>query len=358
MNLKHFILFTTLLLVNVIPFSQTVAYSQSDEVAKSIESGYLVGAESSILLMSDHYVNDPDNINSVFGSAYQLLEQAQHSILIANYVFDNTTITGILNRKAEEGVDVIVIYDRDRSGNYICELHPDIKLFTRAKGDGHMHHKFMVIDREYNWISSANFNSPQDSNLAIVCYDPWLAEILYQEGYSINSLKAREHPSPYTTTIDGQSLELYLLPYNDPKNLKSVEAQMNELGKQKLLNLIKQAKTTIRVSMVVWTFKDSARALVDAAKRGVMVEIVGANVDNEVLNIFKQAGLPVRRVTNAPFHHKWMLIDDEILWNGSANWSMNAFSRTDDSVTILYGLKPDQIVMMEEAWQKLLKISR
>ena len=268
MHLKHLLLFTTLLLVNAIPFSQTAAYSQSVEVARSIESDYLFGAESSILLMSDHYVNDPDNINSVFGSAYQLLEKAQHSILIANYIFDDTTITGILNRKAEEGVDVIVIYDRDRSKNYIRELHPDIKLFTRAQGDGHMHHKFLVIDHEYNWISSANFNGPQESNLAIVCYDSSLAEILYQESYSINSLKARESPYPYTTTIDGQPLELYLLPYNDPKNLKSVEAQMNELGKQKLLNLIKQAKTTIRVSMVIWTFKDSARALVDAAKRG------------------------------------------------------------------------------------------
>lgn len=357
MYLKNLILFITLLFVNVIPFSQTVAYSQNEEVERSTKSGYLVGAESSILLMSDHYVNDPDNINSVFGSAYQLLEKAQHSILIVNYVFDNSIITEILNRRAEEGLDVIVVYDRNRSENYIRELHPDIKLFTRAQGDGHMHHKFMVIDHEYNWISSANFNSPQDSNLAIICYDPWLAEILYQESYSINSLKTREHPQPYTTTIDGQFLELYLLPYNDPKNLKSVEAQMNELGKQKLLNLIKQAKKTIRVSMVVWTLKDSARSLVDAAKRGVMVEIVGAHIDNEVLNIFKLAGLPVRRVQNVPFHHKWMLIDDEILWNGSANWSMNAFSRTDDSVTILYDLKPDQITMMEEAWQKLLKIS-
>lgn len=357
MHLKYLFLLTALFF-NLVPFNQTVAYSQNEAVAQSIDSGYLVGAESSMLLMSDHYVNDQNNINSVFGSAYQLLEKAQHSILIANYVFDNSLITEILNRKANEGVDIIVIYDRDRSKNYIQTLHPAIKLFTRVNGDGHMHHKFLVIDREYNWISSANFNSPQDSNLAIVCYDPWLAEVLYLESYAINSLKTREYPSPYATTMDGQSLELYLLPYNDTKNLASVEAQMNELGKQKLLNLIKQAKKTIRVSMVVWTFKDSARALVDAAKRGVNVEIVGANVDNEVLNIFKQAGIQVRRPTNVPYHHKWMLIDNEILWNGSANWSMNAFSRTDDSVTILYGLKPDQIMMMEEAWQKLLKISR
>lgn len=110
--------------------------------------------------------------------------------------------------------------------------------------------------------------------------------------------------------------------------------------------------------MVIWTFKDSARALVNAKKRGVKVEIVGENMDLEVRKILSLGGIQPRIVSQAPYHHKWMLIDDEVLWTGSANWSMNAFSRTDDSVTVLYNLRPEQQILMEEAWQELLKISK
>jgi phosphatidylserine/phosphatidylglycerophosphate/cardiolipin synthase-like enzyme len=346
--------FTLLIFFNLLSFSQTAAYVRGEEAS----SRYLIGVEESILLMSDHYVNDPDNINSVFGSAYQLLEMAKESILIANYIFDNDTITEILNRKAEEGVEVTVLYDRDRSKPYVEKLHPKISLFTRGKGDGHMHHKFIVIDHEYNWISSANFNRPEESNLAIVCCNRWLAAGLYEESYEINSNFHRSPKQiyPYSSIIDGQGIELCLLPHTEPNNPNSWRGQMNEIGKERLFKLINEARERIRVAMVVWTFKDTARALVDAAKRGVKVEIVAANVDDEIVHILNEAGISIRRVTTAPFHHKFMWVDTT-LWTGSVNWSMNGFSRDDDNAVILYRLKPDQILMMEGAWQRLLKIS-
>jgi hypothetical protein len=36
-------------------------------------------------------------------------------------------------------------------------------------------------------------------------------------------------------------------------------------------------------------------------------------------------------------------------------WSMSAFSRMDDRVTVLYDPKPEQSLLMEETWQQLLK---
>lgn len=354
MNKKLSIIFTVLF-TNLLSLFNTNILAQVDFQTES--SSYVENIESSILLLSDHDSEMHNGVNSVFGSAYELLNQAEHSILIANYVYENATILQILNRKAAEGLDVIVVYDRERSKNLPQQLHPSITNLTRLTGDGHMHHKFIVVDRKFNWISSANFNAPKDKNLALVCQDSEIAEILYQESYYIHSQQNRKNAKPFASTIDGQSIELYLLPYNDPKRQKAVETEMNEIGKQKLLQLIKEAKKTIRVSMVVWTFKDSARALVEAKQRGIHVEVVGASIDPEVFKILQQGKISTRRVTNAPFHHKWMLIDDQILWNGSANWSMNAFSRTDDSVTVLYDLKPEQVELMEEAWQELLKIS-
>lgn len=329
--------------------------SQSTELEFNCQSDCLPQL-SSYLLLSDHNKNYDVNDNDVFSFAIQLLDNARESILIANYAYENQAITEILNRKAEEGIEVIVVYDRERSKNYIQQLHPKIMKFTRAQGDGHMHHKFLVVDRQYNWISSANFNGPNDKNLGLVCLDPELAETLYNECYAINSLQPRTNPEPFTNTINGQKMELFLLPYNDPKHPTPIETKMNDIGREKLLSLINQARKTIRVSMVVWTFKDSARALVNAKMRDVTVEVFGANIDPEVLKILNAGGISPRMV-RAPYHHKWMLIDNEILWNGSANWSMNAFSRTDDSVTVLYDLNPEQQVLMEEAWQKLLLVS-
>lgn len=340
------------------------SFSNADHTTQTVEWDTINSIDcvpqpsSSYLLLSDHRTSCDANNNDVFNSAIQILKKANESILIANYVYEHKEVTEILNRKAEEGVEVIVVFDRERSKTYVSQLHPKIIQFTRIVGEGHMHHKFLVVDHQYNWISSANLNGPKDKNLALSCWDPDLAEVLYHEAYAIHSLHPRTNKEPFSKTIDGQKMELYLLPFNDPNKPSSIETEMNRIGREKLLKLIDQAKATIRVSMVVWTFKDSARALVDAKKRGVKVEVVGANIDPEVRKILSLGGIPPRTVSNSPYHHKWMLIDDEILWTGSANWSMNAFSRTDDSVTVLYNLKPEQQILMEEAWQELLKISK
>lgn len=106
--------------------------------------------------------------------------------------------------------------------------------------------------------------------------------------------------------------------------------------------------------MVVWTLKDVAKALVQTASRGVKVEIVTASIDSQVAYILMNGGISFKN-PNGSYHHKFMLVDNSILWNGSANWSMSAFSRTDDSVTILYNLKPAQLLFLEEAWQNMLK---
>lgn len=321
-----------------------------------IRSDYL-SLQPTYQLLSDHNKKPDARNNDVFDSVIQLLNNAKESILIANYAYDNNEITEILNRKAAEGLEVIVVFDRTRSKTYVSQLHPDIIQLTRMFGEGHVHHKFCVVDHQYNWISSANFNAPKDKNLAVLCWDQDLAEVLYQEAYAIHQLQRRTSSESFSKTIDGQKMELFLLPFNEPRSPTPVEAEMNLIGREKLLKLIDQAKATIRISMVVWTFKDSARALVEAKKRGVKVEVIGANMDDEVRKILSVAEIPIRFVSRAPYHHKWMLIDDEILWTGSANWSMNAFSRTDDSVTVLYDLKPDQQMLMEEVWQELLKIS-
>lgn len=294
--------------------------------------------------------------NAIFDSAYALLSQAKHSILIMNYAYDNPEILKILNRKAEEGVAVTVVFDRGTSSNWILRLNPAIRKVTRWGGEGYVHHKIIVVDGQDIWFSSANFNAFKAKNITIAFQSQEMANIITREMEAIAGKKIRFNPRPFKSVIDGQEMELFILPHHDPKEFHPVEAAMNEIGRKKLLNLIKQSKTSIRASVVVFTYKDVARALVSAAKRGVKVELMGANLDRDVQRILEEGNVSFRRV-RGPYHHKWMLIDDKILWNGSANWSMSAFSRTDDSVIVLHDLTSAQRAFLEETWQSLLQDS-
>lgn len=322
---------------------------------------YEISSKSSVLEKPALRIDAPlqlisEKNNALFDSAYALLAQAKHSILIMNYAYDNPEILKILNQKAKEGVSVTVVFDRGTSSNWILRLNPAIRKVTRWDGEGYVHHKIIVVDGEYIWFSSANFNAFNAKNITLAFQSPEMANVITREMEAIAGKKIRINPRPFKSVIDGQEMELFILPHHDPKEFQPVEAAMNEIGRKKLLGLINQAKTSIRASVVVFTYKDVARALVNAANRGVNVELMGANLERDVQRILEEGNIPVKRV-RGPYHHKWMLIDDKILWNGSANWSVSAFSRTDDSVIVLHDLTPAQLAFLDGVWQSLLQDS-
>ena len=81
------------------------------------------------------------------------------------------------------------------------------------------------------------------------------------------------------------------------------------------------------------------------------MEVITENQNEEAIKIIKASGIPVRTV---PFiHQKFMFVDNKTLLNGSPNWSMNAFSRNDESFIILYELSPEQVECMNEIWRGL-----
>lgn len=58
-----------------------------------------------------------------------------------------------------------------------------------------------------------------------------------------------------------------------------------------------------------------------------------------------QSGINVKQGKN--LHYKFMLVDHEIFLDGSPNWSMNAFSRSDESFIVLYDLTEKQLQSLE-----------
>ncbi|WP_420835501.1 phospholipase D-like domain-containing protein [Parachlamydia acanthamoebae] len=85
-----------------------------------------------------------------------------------------------------------------------------------------------------------------------------------------------------------------------------------------MIELIDDAKSSIKVAMNVWSYKDISRALVRAKQRGVDVQIITiqSNKLQEAIAILTSGGIPIKWSES---HYKWMLVDDYTFVNGSPN---------------------------------------
>jgi phosphatidylserine/phosphatidylglycerophosphate/cardiolipin synthase-like enzyme len=313
-------------------------------ISQNAEKAFIEDIKQTPLILGNYDLS----YNALQGSVYELLNDAQNSILIISFTFSDPEVIRIVNQKASEGIDVQLIIDRDHL-NFNGQLHPSIKIGTRLQGEGHLHHKILVVDHKYIWLGSANFTQSaftSAKNLAIAFFSPEIGAQLFQEALDIASSSPRINTKPLSCSFGDQPLELYLLPHNAPETPRSIETAMNEMGKQKLISLIDNAKHHIKISVDVWTYKDASRAVINAVKRGVKVDAVVGSTADEAVKMLIQDGINIKQGNN--LHYKFMLVDHEIFLNGSPNWSMNAFSRSDESFIVLYDLTEKQLQSLED----------
>ena len=64
------------------------------------------------LILSNHDVTH----NALSESVYELMNQAQSSILLMSFTFTDPTLIKIINQKASEGIDVHLVIDREHIG--------------------------------------------------------------------------------------------------------------------------------------------------------------------------------------------------------------------------------------------------
>lgn len=285
--------------------------------------------------------------NSLKDSLYELLQNAQFSIVMISFTFKDQAVIDIINQKASEGVLVKLVIDKDHL-ECKSKLHPSIQVGTRTQGEGHVHHKISVVDNEFVWLGSANF-TPGGlvlfKNLSIAFADSNMATLLTQEAFHISSECARKSVPCVECNCNDQRLELYILPYNDPKKPLPIETAMNQRAKNALIGLIDNAQHDIKVAVDVWTYKDVSRAIIEAKQRGVNIDIVVGDTTSEAVTMMNHNGIKVKKGNG--LHYKFMLVDHKVLLNGSPNWSMNAFSRSDESFIIVYDLTQEQFKELE-----------
>ena len=128
-----------------------------------------------------------------------------------------------------------------------------------------------------------------------------------------------------------------------------------------VLQAIDQAHSSIQMAAYLFTSSDVARALVQARKRGVQVQVLvdwKANFDEDAryarhaLGILRNAGIAVRQIDVYPvFHDKYMVIDRRTVQTGSFNYTYSAAHRNAENVLVVWNA-PELAARYLADWQR------
>lgn len=267
---------------------------------------------------------------------YRAFQQAQQSIFVSVYGITDPEILSVFNQKVKSAIPIHIEYDPSASSSLKKNLSPLISL-QPIKGKGLMHRKIVSLDHSQIFLGSANLTTSSlrhHDNLVIGIHAPFLAQFL-------------EKPTAtfFSTDLKEQKGEIFLFP--DPE----------QLGLKRLLEVIHKAKFKIVIAMFTLTYSPITEALIQAKSRGVDITVAAdyftaKGASKNTLEVLKKSGIPILSSQGRQLlHHKWALIDDEILVMGSANWTKAAFSKNHDFLFFLFPLQKEQIKFLKKLWK-------
>lgn len=289
-----------------------------------------------------------DNLTELYQKA---IGNAKESITLSIYGLKDQKIIQALKNKCEEGVSVHIVCDGKATEN-LSKSIPGARIISRL-GKGIMHQKILIVDNHLLLLGSANltFSSLNiHGNLVLGMENPSFAKAL------THRIKSMDEEGGFTpllhqkTRSGNQQIELWVLPDDQEAS-------------QRIIDLIRTAQKTIKVAMFMWTRQDFSQELINASKRGVNVEIVidqnnGKGAGSKIVKLLENGGIPVTLSTgNGLLHHKFAYIDEQILINGSANWTHKAFDENDDYFIVISPLIPEQQSKMNRLFEVIRRES-
>lgn len=139
--------------------------------------------------------------------------------------------------------------------------------------------------------------------------------------------------------FNGFLIENYFCPEDCVSQLSSDYS--NDGWLNKLLYLVEQADRSIKIAAFTFTSDRLRDALIKAHYYGIDVKVVmerrNANGLGSEYNALKEAGIDIKLDENkGNMHHKFMIIDDDIVEFGSYNYGKNANDKNDENILIIY----------------------
>ncbi len=294
------------------------------------------------------YFNDPlaglphldrlaEQAGDLLDHLLRAISSARRTIDAAVYSITSEEVIAALGEACARGVRLRILTEEENYRGQLEGLPSHCLELELDQNDRLMHAKFMIADRELVWTGSANWTDTSfyyDANNAIVLRDRELArsyelefEQMFQEG-RFGPSKVDNNPEEFD--LAGTQVEVYFAPSDRPRGA--------------LLRLLAEAQETIELAMFYYTDECLFQALAAALTRGVQVRAVWdfrgwANL--QVSKIDELMGLGVGLVDANPglVHHKYAIIDREIVITGSANWTRSGMDRNDEDLIVVHSPK-------------------
>ncbi|XP_043282873.1 mitochondrial cardiolipin hydrolase [Venturia canescens] len=112
---------------------------------------------------------------------------------------------------------------------------------------------------------------------------------------------------------------------------------------KKLVSYLSRASKTLDVCLYIMTCDDVTNAIIMAHRQSARVRVIvdsgmseNPACNNQILRM-RRAGIEIRMNEFQPsslMHHKFAVMDDEIVLFGSTNWTMQAFYGNNDSIVV------------------------
>ncbi|PSF38126.1 competence protein ComE [Aphanothece hegewaldii CCALA 016] len=238
-----------------------------------------------------------------------------------------------------------------------------------SKGSGLMHHKFVIVDQSTVIITSANFTlsdtigdftNPQsrgNANNLLKIESSELAKVFTQEfnlmwqnhQYGVN----KPYRKPIQIKLDKTNITVKFSP-------NSSKITWNYTSNGLIENTLNNATKTVNLALFVFSEQKLSNALENRHQQGVKVralidpnfafinyseglDMLGIAISNKCRyeknnkpwkNPIKTVGVP-QLPSGDKLHHKFALIDDNIVITGSHNWSASANYQNDETLLIL-----------------------
>ena len=255
---------------------------------------------------------------------------AKSSVHCAFFDLDPGDLVTALAKKSHDSDVRVVIDDQNYDGQI-----KGVGIKT-AKSKQYMHNKFCIIDKGIVLTGSTN---PTDNGLnsnnnnLIILSSKYLAENYEDEFNELwNGVYASGDNVKYNRiSTNVGSIENYFCPE---------DCATGNFAVNNIIRLIKKSEKSVKVAIFSFTDENLADELVKSDIKGInvtiLVERTQRNVQNSQYARLRDFGLDIRVDGNKQnMHHKFIVIDDNIVITGSPNFSWSGFNRNDENMLII-----------------------
>lgn len=305
-----------------------------------------------------------EQANGTDSALLALIDSAKKAIDAAVYRLTYQPVIAALQRACARDVTVRVVTDQSSVEEFLSEYSqlqslPCVAVKTDASADarehfGHtMHHKFAIFDGAVVWTGSLNWADREvffDANNALVIRDERIAqlfttefeEMFLKERFGQQKFDGKVFTQLRTYTVGSATVGVYFTPSGAPQKI--------------VRDAIRNAQKSIKIAMFYFTDDLLMAELAAAQARGVQIDAVWdfrgwERFEDSEIDDALHLGIGVVDAMPGLVHHKFAVIDDEIVITGSTNWSDSGFFSNDENLLVI--TSPELAAQFSQHFERL-----